>query len=68
MKNPITPQEAVEIARDFLDKAGASLNWVVKTVQRGDNWLITANVLGTYLEVKINKYTGEILEYGPPSQ
>ena len=60
--------EAVKIAREFLENAGLTLNVIVGVTITDDTWLVKAQTFGANkLVIKIDKNAGEVIEYGEES-
>ncbi len=60
--------EAVKIAREFLENAGITLNIIVGVTSIDDIWMVKAQTFGARkLVIKIDKNTGEVIEYGEES-
>ena len=57
-----TVKEAVKVAKDFLDEV-LPIYLITKIITQNGLWYVEINAVGITFFVKIDKNTGEVLEY-----
>jgi len=57
-------KQAVEIAKDFLETAGWPVSMITKAESQENFWIIEATTLMGAYRLKIDKESGEVIEYG----
>lgn len=58
-----TAKQALEIANEFLKAAGITFHSITKVIPQGDMWIVEARAFGGNFMLKIDKESGEVIEY-----
>ena len=56
-------RQAVEIAREFLNASGMTFHLITKAMSQKDTWVIEAITFMGKFMLKIDKSSGEVIEY-----
>jgi len=62
-----TIKEAVKVAKDFLDEV-LPIYLITKIIPQNGLWYVEINAAGITFSMKIDKNTGEVLEYSQFSE
>jgi len=62
-----TVKEAVKVAKDFLDEV-LPIYLITKIIPQNGLWYVEINAAGITFSMKIDKNTGEVLEYSQFSE